>query len=376
MRVMHVVSTGTRRGAELFVADLARALDPMGIDQMVTILHGDRAGDVDFGVETIALAPGAPTIPGLRLDGGLVRGIREAMRTWKPSVLQAHGGEALKHSIVAGGRVPVVYRRIGSTSGWGPFSPRRAAHALFVRRAAHVVCVSDSARREIVRSFRVPLRRASTIPNAVDLERIQPTRTPVEVRAELGIATDARVVLSVGALTWEKDPLAQLDIAARIFRHDDNALFVMCGDGPLRAQLETRRLAAGLDRRVMLLGNRPDVSDLMAAADVLVLASRTEGMPGVLIEAGLMGLPVVAYAIAGVPEVVIDDRTGRLVTAGDEDGLASVALEVLADPALRTRLGAEARARCADFDIRVVAPRYARLYESLSADSKVATASR
>jgi glycosyltransferase involved in cell wall biosynthesis len=126
----------------------------------------------------------------------------------------------------------------------------------------------------------------------------------------------------------------------------------------------------------MLLGNRPDVSDLMAAADVLVLASRTEGMPGVLIEAGLMGLPVVAYAIAGVPEVVIDDRTGRLVTAGDEAALTSVALEVLADPALRTRLGAEARTRCADFDIRIVAPRYARLYESLSTDSKVATASR
>jgi glycosyltransferase involved in cell wall biosynthesis len=176
----------------MFVADLARALDPMGVDQMVTILHGDRGGDVDFGVDTIRLAPGGRTIPGLRIDGGLVRGIRDAVRRWRPSLLQAHGGEALKHSIVAaGGRIPVVYRRIGSTSGWGPFNPRRAAHSLLVRRAAHVICVSDSARREIVRSFRVPLSRASTIPNAVDLERIKPTRTTADVRAELGIATAA-----------------------------------------------------------------------------------------------------------------------------------------------------------------------------------------
>jgi L-malate glycosyltransferase len=374
LRVMHVVSTGHRRGAEVFVADLARALGPMGIDQIVTILHGDEPGEVNFGVDTIGLMPGPPKVPGLRLDGGILRGIRHALATWAPTVLQAHGGEALKHSIVAArGKVPVVYRRIGSTDGWGRMNLRRAAHARLVRRAQHVICVSDSARREIVRSYGVPLRRASTIPNAVDLDRIKPTRARGDMRAELGIPSEAHLLLSVGALTWEKDPVAQVEVADRVLRADGDARFVICGDGPLRTRVEADVAERGLEGRVVLAGNRPDVVDVMAAADALVLASRTEGMPGVVIEAGLMGLPVVAYSIAGVPEVVADGLTGRLVPPGDIGGLAAGVLELFADSDLRYRYGTEARKLCADFDIVKIAPRYARLYESVSDERKVAT---
>ncbi len=104
----------------------------------------------------------------------------------------------------------------------------------------------------------------------------------------------------------------------------------------------------------------------MAAADVLLLASRTEGMPGTLIEAGLSGLPVVAPDIAGVPEVVRHGDTGLLAAAGDLDGLRAHVASLLRDVGTRRDMGERARRWCRGrFDIARVAPGYLRLYERL-----------
>jgi len=140
--------------------------------------------------------------------------------------------------------------------------------------------------------------------------------------------------------------------------------------------------AANLQDRVVLLGFREDVPDLMAAADVLLFASREdgmEGMPAVLIEAGMSGLPVVAYGIGGVPEVVVDGETGVVVRSGDVEALATAAAGLLGDPDRGSRFGAAARDRCERFDIRAVAPRYLAVYRELAeggAERVAATAGR
>ena len=117
-----------------------------------------------------------------------------------------------------------------------------------------------------------------------------------------------------------------------------------------------------------VLGAREDVGELLAISDVLLLASRSEGMPGCLIEAGMAGVPVAAYAVAGVPEVVRDGVTGFMVERGDAQSLADRVVTLLSDPVLRAKLGAEARTRCVGlFDISIVAPTYLALYEEVAA---------
>jgi glycosyltransferase involved in cell wall biosynthesis len=172
-------------------------------------------------------------------------------------------------------------------------------------------------------------------------------------------------MLSLGALVWEKDPMTQLDVAARVVRERPGAVLLMAGDGPLRAQVETGIAERGLQGRVVMLGARDDVADLLAASDLLLFTSMSEGMPAVVIEAGMAGVPVAAFAVGGIPEVIEGGVTGVLASPGDVDGLAAEALALLEDPERRAAMGLAASESCARFDIREIGERYLDVYGSL-----------
>ena len=174
-----------------------------------------------------------------------------------------------------------------------------------------------------------------TIPNGVDLRRLEPRRGRAATRAALGVPADATAVLSLGALTWEKDPVGHLDTSAPVLAHHAGRR------PPVRRRWTAvgQELAAAADRlgvteRVRLLGSRDDVADLLAS-DLLLFASRTEGMPASVIEAGAAGVPVAGTALAGVPEVVVDGETGLLAAPGDRDGLRAALDRLLGDGELR-----------------------------------------
>lgn len=371
MRVLHVIATGQRRGAEIFASDLVRALDDMGVAQRVAVIRGSGSVAVQFDAPVSVLPSNGLALPGLRVRLRTLRAIARLIRTWVPDVVQAHGGEALKYAVVAsvGTSTSIVYRRIGTAPTWLLNGPRRVAYGRLMGRAARVVAVAEAVRREAMESFRIPEARIVTIPNGVDLERLEPTRTRDDVRTDLGISRDAPVILSLGALTWEKDPLAQLEITRQVLAERHDIVHVVVGDGPMRETV--RHAVRDLDGSVLMLGARDDVPDLLAASDVLLFASRSdgmEGMPASLIEAGVAGVPVAAYAVAGVEEIVTDGTTGLLARPGDQGGLARRIVDLLADGERRSTIGEAARERCrARFDIRVVAPRYLSVYEEVSA---------
>src|SRR5690606_9842259 len=123
---------------------------------------------------------------------------------------------------------------------------------------------------------------------------------------------------------------------------DARPWMALAGDGPLRADIERRRDAAGLGADMRLLGERGDVAQLMQAADFLVLPSSLEGMSNVLMEAMSLGCPVVASAVGGNPELVEDGASGLLFPAGDAEALSVQLQRIASDPALRARLAARA----------------------------------
>jgi L-malate glycosyltransferase len=134
--------------------------------------------------------------------------------------------------------------------------------------------------------------------------------------------------------------------------------------------LEHQATRSGLNGRFVLLGRRTDVGDLLAAADVLLFASRPdgmEGMPAALIEAGMAGLPAAGFAVAGAPEVIEDGRTGLLASPGDEEALAGRVTELLENDERRRALGTAARERClAHFEIEPISRRYLSLYDEVA----------
>jgi glycosyltransferase involved in cell wall biosynthesis len=284
-------------------------------------------------------------------------------------VVHAHGGEAFKYSALAttGRRTPIVYRRIGSAPGTITRGLRRTVHAALLRRSDRIVAVAQTVRHETVETFRVPHDRVVTIPRGVDPHRLRADRGRAGIRADLEIPASAPVIISVGALSPEKAPLAHLDVCATVARSMPNLTYLFAGDGPMRQELEDAVTARGLRDHVRLLGTRTDIGDLLDASDLLVLASLTEGMPGCVIEAGMAGVPVVAFGVAGVPEVLIDGVTGYVVEPGDHGALASRAMELLADDERRSAMGLAAKERCrAVFDISGVARRYADIYSEVA----------
>lgn len=367
-RILHVVSTGRRRGAELFASDLVAALDQEAIEQRVAVLRGTEPVDVAYQAP-VTVVGAERRNEALRL--GTVRSLRRALRGWEPDLIQAHGGEALKYSFLADGRDGhrVVYRRIGSVHPRTTFGLRKVMYGAMMRRARRVVALGKTAREETIRVFGVRPDRIFTIPNGVDPHRIRPRRTRDEVRHSLGLAPGTGVILSLGALTWEKDPLAQVDVATRVLRRSDRAIFLIAGDGPLRPELDRAVAEAGNGSRILLLGNRPDPGDLLAASDVLLMTSRTEGVPGAVIESAMAGIPVVSFVIGGISEVVNEGTTGLLAQPGDREALAGHVLALLDDEDARRAMGRAAvgwsRSR---FDIGVVAHRYLRLYRHALAE--------
>jgi len=394
VRILHLIATGQRRGAEVFASDLVAAMEAPDLQQQVAVLRGEPPWAVPFAVPVTALGAHRG-LSGLPLQSRGVRALRRLLRSWPPDVIQAHGGETLKYAVAAtgsplprarsagaalqgpagsAGRPPIVYRRIGSVTGWLSSGPRRAVYRRLVGRAARVVAVAESIRGETVDAFRLPEERVVTIPNGVDLRRLEPRRGRGPTRAALGVGAEATVVLSLGALSWEKDPLGHLAVTAPLLRERPQAVHLFAGDGPLRADLEAAARHEGLEPRVHVLGSRADVGDLLAASDLMLFASRTEGMPASVIEAGVAGLPVIGVALTGVPEVVEDGVTGLLVPPGDHDGLRAAVGRALDDAALRSSMGRAAEARCRQrYGIDTIAEAYRALYEELSWLSRAAS---
>lgn len=367
VRVLHLVATDRRRGAEMFAADLINGLSERGVDQRVAVLRDERS-EIRFAAPTDTLESNGRRVPGVRLDLRAVRSLQGVVDAWRPDVVQVHGGEPLKHALAAarGNGVPVVYRRIGPAPPRIRRGPRRVAYAGLIRRAARVVAVADVLRRETIDLFGVRPDRVVTIPNAIDPTRMVPGAGREAIRRGLGIGDHEVVVVSLGALTEEKDPLVHVAVTERAIRGPSPVVHLLIGDGPLRPSVDAFIRDRNLGGKIRLLGVRSDVPDLLAAGDVMLLASRSEGLPGCLIEAGMAEMPAAAYALPGVTEVVVDGTTGLLARPGDPTDLNRCLQALVRDGRRRSTMGRAARDRCRSlFDIAAVAPRYLEVYRAV-----------
>lgn len=168
----------------------------------------------------------------------------------------------------------------------------------------------------------------------------------------LGLGGAGLLVTSIGNLKPQKNPADFLSLAKALAGRAPEAGFLFIGDGPLRSALQRDIDAQGLGGRLILAGWRRDVGELLAATDVFVLTSLWEGLPRALLEAMASGKACACYATDGVKDILRDGENGFLVPAGDLDLLGRRVGELLADPALRARLGANARRSVtAEFDI-------------------------
>ncbi len=202
-------------------------------------------------------------------------------------------------------------------------------------RAAHAVVANSMAARDQLVREGVPAAKVRLIANGLDALRF----TPVPARPA------PRRIVMVANLRAEKGHDTLLRAAPRILARHPDASVTLVGGGPRRDALETLTRALGIGDRVRFLGECRDVAPVLAEHDLFVLPSRSEAFPNALIEAMATGLPVVATAVGGIPEVVRPGVNGLLVPPDDDAALADAVLGLMDDPARAAALGRAARAR-------------------------------
>ncbi|MDD5403884.1 MAG: glycosyltransferase [Sulfuricella sp.] len=191
-----------------------------------------------------------------------------------------------------------------------------------------IAACGESTRDFLVGECGFPRQAVVSIPTGIDFPRFAPQRKRAQVRADLALPQDAFLVLMVGIIRAVK----RHEVALRALQHLTgriDAHLAVAGDGPMMQDMKRLAEELGIAGRVHFLGHRDDVADLMGAADCLLLTSRSEGVPQAVTQALGLGLPVVATAVGGVPELVKDGQTGLLVPAENPDA-AAAALEHLA----------------------------------------------
>lgn len=348
MRILHLVSSPERRGAQLFALQLADAL----------------AGDFSSTVVAVNATPQPDPLEIEVLAGqrwnpnGVIRLIARARAF---DIVVGHGSSALIHGSIAAkaSRRPFIYRNIGDPAAWNDtdFADARIGH--WLRAATAVVSLYPGARDFIVDHYHVAPDRVEIIPNAIPAGQPPAATDRQCAQHELGLDRDRPWVALMGALTEEKQPL----IAIRAVASLNDVGLVVAGAGPMEA--ECRRLASTLaPDRIRFLGVTSTPERVLATVDALVLPSRTEGVPAVAIEAGLSRLPVVASPVGGVDSVVVHGETGILVNSLTPEGFAVAIAEALRRKQV---FGAAAAQRCEQlFTFESVAPQWAALIDRVT----------
>jgi len=343
--VCHVLHSLNVGGAEMLASRLAQQFS----DRFHVILAcldelgqlGRELRDKGFTVETYQRRPG--------LDWRCVGWLTSVFRRHAVDLIHAHQYTPFLYSLLARlrhRRAAILFLEHGRHQPDYPRRKRIWMNRLLLRRRDRVLGVGEAVRQALIVNEGIPADRVGVIYNGIPLSRYQTgPEVRSEVRTELGLAPDAFVLIQVARLDPIKDHATAVRTFARVLKHRPDAHFLIVGDGPERAAIQGLRQSLGLERQVHLLGTRTDVHRLLAAADVFLLTSTSEGIPLTVIEAMAAELPVVATNVGGLAEVVQDGVTGFLAPAGDDEGIESHILHLVADEVKRKRMGRHGQER-------------------------------
>jgi len=351
--VLHIIPSRRGRGAQRAARILVDRLNELGLPHHRLLALFDDAADVD--VDFSLAHRNRRARPAEMFDPTLALRLRTLLHRLHPAGVVAHGGDAMKYAVPAlmGSGVPLVYCVIGTYAG-----PTAGLRTWLWKRimasASLVVAVGNEVAQECTGRFGAPPGRVIEIPNGRDPSLYCPRREP---------ATGPPTLIFIGALTSQKRPDVFVEVVHRLRATSRPFRALIVGDGPLAAALRSEAGSKGVE----MLGARDDVPELLRAADVLLFPSLAagEGMPGVLIEAGLSGVACVSTRVPGAAEVIEDGVTGILVGDGP-DAIVEAVGRLFDDEVRRSAMGAAAHNRCeSKFSLDLMARRWQTVLQRL-----------
>jgi glycosyltransferase involved in cell wall biosynthesis len=374
IRVMRIIARLNVGGPAIHVVLLTDRLGPPDFEStLVCGQIGPHEGDMAYLAEQRGIHP--VYIPELGRELSPVRDLATLFKLWRlmrqlrPDVVHTHTAKAGFVGRVAAwlARVPVRVHTFHGHVLHGYFGPAKTRLFLWLERLTarltdRLITISPGLKDELAGVYHVaPAKKFTVVPLGLELTPIP--RHQGTFRAQCGISPDAPLIGIVGRLVPIKNHDLFLAMAVRVRQQRPGARFVVVGDGECRLAIETQAEALGLREAVTFTGFLRDLWPVYSDLDVLVISSRNEGTPVSVIEALAAGVPVVATAVGGVPDVLRGGEYGRLVPPDDPGALAAAVCDALAESS-----GNQATSRdviIAQYDINRLADDLAVLYHAL-----------
>jgi glycosyltransferase involved in cell wall biosynthesis len=363
-RVLHLITSFEIGGTERQAVELLKRLDGERYDVRLAVLRNEGP----FYSEIAARFPDVPEFPLTSFhDANAVKQLarlRRLMRREKIDILHAHdfyssfiGAAAAR---LCGVRVIAAQRHLKLSDRrahkWGT----RLIHLL----ANRILVNSEAIREHIVTNEGAQTDKIVVVKNGV-VPVTASSQNRAELCKELGVDTCVTLVGMVARLQTVKGHRFFLEAGAEVLRKRKDAHFVLVGDGPLRAEIANQAAELGISDQVHMLGDRADVSRLVSAFDLLVLASLHEGLPNAVMEAMAAGVPVVATAVGGTKELITDGETGYLAPSANSAALAERVLFALGDDCRDEIISAAHRKITSAFGIEQMVESVEALYDEV-----------
>jgi glycosyltransferase involved in cell wall biosynthesis len=370
MKILHIISSGGMYGAEAVILNMSRTLNESSHSSILGVFSNSTNPNLQLhetataqGIESHLISCAG------QIDRTVPSNIRELAACTYADVVHAHGYKADIYCYFAlrGSGVPLVstchtwYDNDLTVSLYG------AADRFILRNYAAVVAVSEDVRQRLLKAG-VRKEKIHIVRNGIDL---RPFDNAAPSLREISSPDNAPIVGLIGRLATEKGVDIFLRAASRVVAKLPATKFVVIGEGPDREQLELLIDELQIRTNVFMLGRRDDMPSVYASLDIMVSASRREGLPMAILEGMASRRPVVATAVGAVPDVIVDGHTGMLVPSEHVEALAAKIVTLLNNATQRENLGAAAKRLIEEeFSAERMTADYLHIYEQAIATKK------
>ncbi|MGM0933362.1 MAG: glycosyltransferase family 4 protein [Bacteroidota bacterium] len=342
MKILQLVTKRQYRGAEVFAANLSSELIGFGHQIVFAGLYENDSDVLEVeGAENIDLCNKKSGSFSFKLVKSLV----ELLKNETPDVVQCNGSDTLKYMVAASfftPKVSITYRNISTISEWIDNPLKLYIYKTLIKKVDHVTSVGSESIQDLITTLNYPKEQTSVIRRGIPIKEVKSLQTENSLRNELNLKDSDKVVMHIGNFSPEKNHEFLLDIFSDIKEENPGIKLVCVGDGVTFQAIKDQIKKHNLEDTVFLLGFRKDIPELLAQADCFALASKIEGVPGVILEAASQRVPSVATNVGGVPEVLVNGETGFIIDDFNKNEFKGRLISLVTNSDLNKEMGENA----------------------------------
>ncbi len=261
----------------------------------------------------------------------------------KPDIVQANGSDTLKYAVIAKLFIPkmkIVYRNISMISAWSKTgSLKHKFNKWLFSNVDFVTSVGNQALEDLVKTYSYPIEKTKMIRRGIPQFNFNQLQSRTAIANEFEFDVSNKILIHIGQFSPEKNHRFLIESFIQIQQQYSNVKLILIGEGKLNNEIRELVKSKGMEKNIFFAGHRNEVQRMLAGSDLFVLTSNIEGVPGVVLEAGMQSIPTLAINVGGVGEVVIENKTGVLLAEHNVTLFSNAAIALIQNESLRKELG-------------------------------------